>query len=321
MLGILLAILKFIGWLLLGILAVVFILLAVVLFVPIVYELFGEKKARMRGRFRVSWLFGLIQIKGMFDEKKGTKIFVRILGRNMSEGKKRHTKKKKNKDAVALTSRENAKEKSSSVTEAVMPKVVKSEQEGKAPKEVIPMKIEEKEQEIRIRRVKLSEIKEVPLADEDIIFTHTETEKETTADGAEVEEGESGVVEKARGAWKQWQEVVDKKGVFLALKKLIVRLIKAMTPKTFRLSGIFGTGDPETTGYLMALFGIFVTKFGDAVAVKGDFAKAVLEDAEIEITGKIRLGAFMYASIAFIMTKSIRRIWWRLWKGRSKKRG
>ena len=75
----------------------------------------------------------------------------------------------------------------------------------------------------------------------------------------------------------------------------------------FLPQGNHRTGDPPTTGYLLGLAGILVTKFGNDIQIKGDFTKATVEDIEIRVKGKIVLGRLLWAVLAFGLTKPVRR--------------
>ena len=175
-------------------------------------------------------------------------------------------------------------------------------------------------QSVQVRRVKLSQVQERPPQQEAKRSDTWEDEAFFTGDETETEPEESTIAQ-AKKILKRIQAVENKKEIVQAFKKLLKRIIKGILPGDCRIKGTVGTGDPTTTGYIMGLAGMLVAKFGDHVQVRGDFTKATVEDVEIAIKGKLVLGRFAGAGLAFILTKPIRHELWSVWRGRSKKNG
>ena len=169
----------------------------------------------------------------------------------------------------------------------------------------------ERRQAKTVRRVKLEEIPEPepPLPemefseDDDAFFTGEDSEEKT-------KKGIPPIV-------SEIIHIEDKKGIFSALGKLLKRLLKGVLPGNLFVKGTFGTGDPTTTGYLLAAAGILTARFGNDIQIKGDFSKAAAEDVEIRIKGRIVLAYLLWAALAFLLTKPVRRALWRLWKARN----
>ena len=166
----------------------------------------------------------------------------------------------------------------------------------------------ERRQAKTVRRVKLEEIPEPPLPemefseDDDAFFTGE-------VSGEKTKKGIPPIV-------SEIIHIEDKKGIFSALGKLLKRLLKGILPGNLSIKGTFGTGDPTTTGYLLAAAGILTARFGNDIQVKGDFSKAAAEDVEIRIKGRIVPAFLLWAVLAFLLTKPVRRALWRLWKAR-----
>ena len=106
---------------------------------------------------------------------------------------------------------------------------------------------------------------------------------------------------------KELWSIEEKREIFKAFAKLLKRLLKGVLPRDFFLKATIGTGDPTTTGYLLGLAGILTAKFGKAVQVKGDFAKATVENIEIRMKGRLTLGRLLWAVLAFGLTKPVKR--------------
>ncbi|MPN26397.1 hypothetical protein SDC9_173821 [bioreactor metagenome] len=161
----------------------------------------------------------------------------------------------------------------------------------------------------KVRRVKIAEIQEKP-----IVF---ETEdKAFFLDEEDITEEEISKGDKLRSYWDKFQEIEGKREIFQAAKKLLKRLIKGILPNHLMVKATIGLGEPNYTGYFMGLVGILTAKFGKNIQVKADFTRLVAEDIQVSIKGNILFGYFLYSLMAFILTKPVRRILIKLWKGR-----
>ena len=159
----------------------------------------------------------------------------------------------------------------------------------------------EEKQPKTIRRVKLSEVEEKPPTEDTELILLDEDEDFFTG-----EEGEA-KKEKIPPIVKEIWSIEDKKGIFKALGRLLQRLMKGILPGDLFLKATVGTGDPTTTGYVLALAGILTAKFGNDIQIRGDFTKATAEDMEVRVKGKIVLGKLVWAVLAFALTKPVRK--------------
>lgn len=328
MLGILLAILKFIGILLLSIFLLLIFLIAVVLLCPIKYGLVAEKSETLTGDFSISWLFGIIRIMGNYLYGTEPQIKVKILWFTLGEKrKKKKVRKRKTRPSTqpvktgeTIVAREAVSTKNSSSQGVYMAEPVpvpKTEEEpisqSEPPTKTIPVEEVHKEDlppaRPKVRRVKVSEIQEKP-----IVF---ETEdKEFFLGEEDLSEKDVSKRDKLRSYWDKFQEIEGKREIFQAAKKLLKRLIKGILPNHLLVKATIGLGEPNYTGYFMGLVGILTAKFGKNIQVKADFTRLVAEDIEVRIKGNILFGYFLYSLMAFILTKPVRRILIKLWKGR-----
>lgn len=328
MLGILLAILKFIGILLLSIFLLLIFLIAVVLLCPIKYGLLAEKNETLKGDFSVSWLFGFIRIMGNYLYGTEPQIKVKILWFTLGEKrKKKKVRKRKTRPSTqpiktgeTVVAREAVSSKKSSsqgvyMTEPIPTPKLEDELNSVAEPATDKASIEETVKEDppsprpKVRRVKVSEIQEKP-----IIF-ETEDKEFFLGEDDDAEE-EPSKRDKLRSYWDQFQEIEGKREIFQATKKLLKRLIKGILPNHLKVKATIGLGEPNYTGYFMGLVGILTAKFGKNIQVKADFTRLVAEDIEVGIKGNILFGYFLYSLMAFILTKPVRRILIKLWKGR-----
>ena len=166
----------------------------------------------------------------------------------------------------------------------------------------------EQKQPKTVRRVKLSEIEEKPPTEDTEIVLLEEDDAFFTGEESEEKKG------KIPPIVKEIWSIEDKKGIFQALGKLLKRLIKGILPGDIFVKATVGTGDPATTGYVLALAGILTAKFGNDIQIRGDFTKAMAEDVEVKVKGKIVLGKLVWAVLAFVLTKPVRKAIWKMIK-------
>ena len=307
----LLAILKWIGIVLLALLILILLVVLVVMLSPIRYRLAGEKKAELCGSFDVSWLFGAVKVDGGYTPAEQLKLKVKVLWFTLIGGEEKPEKKKKPKKA-----KKKKENKKAPKTEELKPDIQTAEKTEPKPepkKEEKPIEKPkqqrmEQKQPKTVRRVQLSEIEEKPPAEDTEIILLEEDEEFFTGEKGEEKK------EKIPPIVKELWSIEDKKGIFRALGKLLKHLMKGILPGDLFVKATVGTGDPTTTGYVLALAGILTAKFGNDIQIRGDFTKATAEDIEVRVKGKIVLGHLVWAAVTFVLTKPVRKAIWKMIK-------
>ena len=321
---ILLGILKGIGIVLLALLLLLLLLVLVVLFSPIRYQLAGEQKAELSGSFGVSWLFGAVKIDGGYTPAESLKLKVKVLWFTLVGGEPKEKKEKKPKKKKApkkeelkpdLQAAEKNTKQAEKPAEEKKEEPPKTEKKEEKPAEQPKQQRMERKQPKTVRRVKLSEVEEKPpTEDMDIQLEFNEDDAFFTGEEAKEEKKE-----KIPPIVKELWSIEEKKEIFKALGKLLKRLLKGILPGNLFIKGTIGTGDPATTGYVLALAGVLTAKFGNDIQIKGDFTKATAEDMEVRVKGKIVLGKLLWAVLAFGLTKPVRKAIWKTIKFLRKK--
>ena len=302
---ILLGILKWIGIVLLALLLLILLIVLVVMLSPIKYRLEGEKKAELCGSFGVSWLFGAVKVDGGYTPAEQLKLKVKVLWFTLMGGEEKPKKEKKPKKAKKKAPKKEELKPDLQAAEKVEPK--KEEPKAEEKPKVKQQRMEQKQPKT-VRRVKLSEIEEKPPTEDTGIVLLEEDDAFFT--GEELEEKKGKIPPIVKEIWS----IEDKKGIFQALGKLLKRLIKGILPGDIFVKATVGTGDPTTTGYVLALAGILTAKFGNDIQIRGDFTKATAEDVEVKVKGKIVLGKLVWAVLAFVLTKPVRKAIWKMIK-------
>lgn len=319
MLAIVLAILKGIAWVLLGIVLVLFFLIALILASPFKYDVIGKQigdgTEEFEGEFDVSWIFGAIHVWGMYQEEKPD-VHIKLFGIPILEKKKKKKKKRKKgkkppqkKPRPKQPRPENPKELAEDITKK---EASKKEPPKPEKKQAVPETMKPK---TPAKRIPVAEIEEVKPTKEEEAAEKAKRKAEKKEEWAEKQEGLLDKKDMFLKYWTLFESIEDKKKIFLAAKKLLVRLLKGIVPKEMFIKGTVGMGEPELTGYILALAGVLVGKFGNHIAIKGDFTKFVIEDMRLQICGRIVFGKLVYALLAFVLTKPVWKMIWKIRKG------
>lgn len=87
----------------------------------------------------------------------------------------------------------------------------------------------------------------------------------------------------------------------------IKQLMKHILPKKLESRVVFGTGDPCTTGQILAVLGVFYGFYGDKVQIIPDFEHAGVEGKHYA-RGRIRLGTLLMITIKLLVDKRFKQL-------------
>jgi hypothetical protein len=319
-LHIILLILKILGCIILGILALILALLLIVLFVPFRYELSLAYDDFPEAEGRVSWLFGLLKAYGGFKDKK-LQAKVSVLWFHLLDTGK------KNEDTVSETLKGDVqdaafevedfvediasgtpKEEKTSAVEAIdaseperVPEPsqkteVKSSQKAEQVEAVKPVKKTEhleKEKKASAKRVS----KKAP----------KKPSKKKTAGFFERLEAKLSSIEKKYETFEAFLSADDTQGSLEFAKCVLLSLWRHMRPK--KMSGYihFGFDRPGDTGRVLGYASILHAWYGDSLILRPDFEESAL-DGSICIKGSIQLYIFLYWGLRGLLSKDIRKM-------------
>lgn len=88
-------------------------------------------------------------------------------------------------------------------------------------------------------------------------------------------------------------------------KKRLLRVIKSIRPRLLNADLRLGTGSPDTTGYLCALYGILLPALGNHVNMTPDFEEAVFEGT-LHAKGRITLFTILLPAGKILFDKQLR---------------
>lgn len=277
---ILLTLLKILAIILLVLVAILTIALALLLFVPIKYNISAEKSTRLYANLEIKWFIKAIYFRYKISNKC-KKVILKVFGKTIYKNKKDTEEKIKREEEIQEETKED----------------IKKENHIKETKES------------KIDNIKAEKEREVTKQVETII----KNEKDKAEDIVTEEIKEDSVIQRLKNLWNY----PDRKEIVDTSIKLIKRILKTLFPQKLDVNLEVGFDNPAITGYILALSSILTLYFGNTINVYGNFEKNTL-NGKLDAECKFRLYRIVWALLAFIITKPIRKIIWNYLKNRRK---
>ncbi len=339
MLHIILTILKIIGILILVILALLLVIIGVVLFVPIRYRVNGKKDAEsLYIKAEVYWLLHLFRLKAVYPEPG--QVIAKILWFTVYDSKKEDNAEKSKKEKKQKAKKEKTKKKDKkkdkkkektdfetkefenkevpqNKTDRLETKSAKIESAGTESTKIESMKTEGAESE-SLERILSQE-------------TEQETEQEEPKKGKirEIIDKIKALIQKVLDIFKNIRYTIGKfcdkikeiwaniqyyaevlkedetKRAFLMCKQQLYKIWKNIRPSKLKAKLKIGTGQPDTTGYILAVHGMLYPLIGNNVFIEPDFENQVYEGT-IFIKGRITVFVLLWAAIKLYFDEDIK---------------
>ncbi len=321
-------ILKGAGWMLLGVLTLLILVLLIILFVPIRYRISFSNTETVQGKAAATWLVHLFQAEAVLEEKK-FRFSYRILwirkriGQEKPDGTAAEGERKREKKTAEGTAAEKIKTGAGAEeTTAQQEKNGARTADGTtAQKEKNEAEAEGTRQEARTESGKAQEDR-----------AREETKKEEPRAGERGEKG-SRFIERAERLKARVLQIYAKaeaareKGVSLVRRVVeypgraaitrricgVLRyLIEHLRPRRLRLAVRFGFEDPSLTGQCMAAYGILSALYGGEIKgyrieAEPDFESRRLE-AVLDANGRIALYVILAAAFRLLKDRKIRKL-------------
>lgn len=285
---VILQILAVLGIIILCILGLVLLVLALILFVPIRYRVSGSKSAEtFFVRVRASYLLHLVTLRYDYPESKQASL--RVFGRQIAVFPQE--------DAASET--EEAAKDNASGTKTEAEKDGTSEAKAEVPENTVPeskteaVKDAAPETRAEVPEDETSGTKEGTKDAASVTETETETsEEEAPVSGTKKKKTPflkkciytiRGICDKIReiaeniSYYKDVLTAAENRLMYNRLLMRIKKILKSICPRKLRARILAGTGSPDTTGYLCALYGLLLPKFGRQLDFTADFENKVFE--------------------------------------------
>lgn len=318
--SILLTILKVIGLILLCILSFLLILLLTVLFVPVRYRVKGVRKAPdfepVDLQLKVSWLLQILSVHYHYPKPGyfiirlfGLKIYTTDPDKPIKTKKKR---KRKNSEKETVPEAEMVQTQESAVTEESAPEEENTTTEGSVGEE---------------------DTSETDSVESESI----ETESEEADEEPTLKKFFQKLIDILQNIRYTFQKIYDKikeilhnikyytemiqsdsfQNAFRYSKNELWKLIKKLIPGKIKATLLVGTGDPASTGNILAIHGILYPLIGNHVVITPDFENKIVE-GDFLVKGKITLFRILITALRIYFHKDIRRLIKEFKKGGSK---
>ena len=294
---ILLGILKVIGIIIGIILALILIILMVIMFSPIRYRIEAERYENIKGEAEVKWIFGIIKafvsVTSDFDVKYTDKIFHKKFDNSDNDKKTEKDENRNNSKTIeAMEKKSENKEtdvkvKKPQENNKTIDKNISNTENKEIKKTVIK---EEKKVSQPVRRVNVSDIENKNVKIES---------KKTNENNKKLykEEKEDSIIKKLNA-------IENKKEILKATILFIKRIFKGILPKNIYANMEIGAGEPYLTGYIMGVYGVGKSKYGDSINIKPYFEGFKIEGI-FKAKGKIIIGKLLFDTARFVFTKPV----------------
>lgn len=93
-------------------------------------------------------------------------------------------------------------------------------------------------------------------------------------------------------------------GLLNHARERLLKILKSIRPRKLKAVFILGTGEPDTTGYLLAVYGILSPMLGNRVSVTPGFTQAVFQ-GDFYMAGYITVFQLLYHSLRVLLDRRL----------------
>lgn len=294
---VILQILAVIGIVLLVLLALLILTVLAVLFVPIRYRASGEKETdRIEGVAAVSFLYPFLSFKWQRAGNEN-RWALRLLGIKLKGSPKvdkgKTTEPEKTEKGKVAEPEKTDKGKAEETAQAAKPE--KAAEPVKEEKQPATPRVQNAEAEDAARQAEETGTQKTDRVS-------SEKKARFTISGL------CDKMEKIRDNVEYYKErlTAEENRLFLKrTKERIFAVLKSIKPKVLTASVVCGTGSPDTTGYVCAVYGMLYPVIEDRISFTADFENKVL-DGELSVKGKVRVVTLVRHGIKILLDKQLK---------------
>lgn len=294
---VILQILAVIGIVLLVLLALLILTVLAVLFVPIRYRASGEKEAdRIEGVAAVSFLYPFLSFKWQRAGNEN-RWALRLLGIKLKSSPKvdkgKTTEPEKTEKGKVAEPEKTDKGKAEETAQAAKPE--KAAEPVKEEKQPATSSVQNAEAEDAARQAEETGTQETDRVS-------SEKKARFTISGL------CDKMENIRDNVEYYKErlTAEENRLFLKrTKERIFAVLKSIKPKVLTARVVCGTGSPDTTGYVCAVYGMLYPVIEDRISFTADFENKVL-DGELSVKGKVRVATLVRHGIKILLDKQLK---------------
>lgn len=335
MLDLIFKILSVLGIILLALVVLLLAALLLVLFFPVTYRISGRKTVeKMELSAKLNWLFGLFRVRCSYPEPGVLtakllwfKLYQTKLPPDSKDGKDKK-EKKENEEKIKLEQAAPAEEKAadSGLDRESKPGTedkISGGQEQKAlgqeeirTEEASGQGMIRTEEASRQKEARTEEAQEQGGSLSEEASGQEETGAEEPRNGFfekihKIKYTICSIYDKIKEIWKNISyytallQEENTRQLWAYVKLLAAKILKNIRPRHIRADILFGTGSPDTTGYVFGMYCMFYPVLGAEVLVTPDFERAVLE-GRIDISGHITVFVLLVNVVRLMLDKKLR---------------
>ena len=291
MLDIIWKILGVLGIILLILLCVIIVLLLLVLFYPVTYRVAGTKNSEaIKIKVKINWLLGLLRGRFLYPEPGN--FVVKLLWFTLY-------------DSSLASKEDGAKE---NVNEKAQ-KVQSVEREATPKDAELEPDITEDRRTQEIQADNISE--NVTTEPEETNTSPKGIKGFLTAKYEKIKYTILKIYDKIKHIWENftfyrdlWKDEQTQKLLEHAIFRL-KKILRNIRPRRLKADIVFGTGEPDTTGYALAVYGILSPMLGKHVNITPDFEQSILQ-GEFYMAGHITIFQVIFHSLMIVFDKRLR---------------
>lgn len=290
MLDSIMQILSVIGSILLVLMIILLVLLLLVLFYPITYRFYGAKQEEIVLKAKVNWLLGLFRVHYAYPEPG--RLTVKFLWMTLADKKipgSDETKKDTTSEPVKNKRNNPAKDKADADTSAVQ----QSEDSSNISTQITEVDgIDSHPENNAVEYSDLSFAEKIYKKIEQIKYTILS------------------VCDKIKKIWENIHYYIElikedsTKALFSHVMMRLGNILKSIRPRHLKTDIVFGTGSPDTTGYVYALYGILMSALGPKCIVIPDFEQAILK-GEVQFSGHISIWVLLWNGLKIFFDQKL----------------
>lgn len=276
-------ILKVIGIILLVVLALILTALFCVLFVPVKYRAVGSfENTDIRAKAHVSWLFHLFALHIEYADETDGYIRLAFVKRKLFDD--------------ADSDYENDEKAAEASDDDVMDEAAKTETEDKVSENTgDEPKISADENQHIKQQTKLTHKK-----------TYKKPHKKQFKEKSEK-------IKTGIGKLKREYSDERNKAAFLHLKKELFIILKRICPRRLKLTMVYSTGSPDTTGILLGILACFPVGYKNKWRITPDFeSENPYAKGSFDIKGHVIVISILAATLRILFDKNCRRLYNRI---------
>lgn len=292
---IILQILAVLGIILLCLLGLFVLIVLLILFVPIRYKLYGKRAGDdMMASVKVTWLLHLISVFYQYPECKAD-VIIRVLGIKLWPKKQKaetvqatkpdaDADTNTNTDAIANTAT-GTNTNANSNTDSNINTANAGSDETQASAQEVAQEVTQKTAPESDSEPKQSFFQKIQYTFRSICDK----------------------IKRLIENYRYYRDVLTAKEnrlLYERCKIKLLKVLKSICPRTIKGDLIIGTGQPDTTGYVLAVYGMLYPIIGSHLNITPDFENTVYE-GELLIKGRITIFVLLWNGLRLILDKQL----------------